>query len=456
VRDRIVKFSEFQRGDAIPPSAEDSLALEFASRHAGHVRYVAASGRWLTFDGICWRFDDTLHAFDRARDICREAARDCDKTGTASAVASAKTVAAVERLARADRRLVATVDQWNADPWLFTDAEQTHDLRTGDTRAPAPLDFITKRAAVAAAPRGTPYPLWSAFLKRVTNGKAELERFLQRYAGYCLTGVTSEHKFVFAYGGGANGKSTFLNTLGRTFGDYATIADMASFIVSSGERHPTDLAKLHGARLVIAQETQKGRRWDETKIKALTGGDRITARFMRQDFFDFTPTFKLFIGGNHKPRLSNVNEAMRRRLLLAPFTVQIPASERDPQLQDKLVEQEGPAILRWCLDGCFAWQQMTLAPPAIVTDATDGYFADEDTLGQWLDECTQDGGPFALTRTAELFGSWKRWCEDRNHRPGSSKALTEALVDDRGFEKARDTKGQRCFLRLILKPPDRY
>src|SRR4030095_16895599 len=122
-----------------------------------------------------------------------------------------------------------------------------------------------------------------------------------------------------------------------------------TFIATRAERHPTDLAKLCGARLVVAQETQKGRRWDETKIKALTGGDRITARFMRQDFFDFTPTFKLFIVGNHKPRLGTVDEAMRRRMLIVPFTVQIPLEERDRQLAEKL-KAEWPAILRWCID----------------------------------------------------------------------------------------------------------
>ena len=182
---------------------------------------------------------------------------------------------------------------------------------------------------------------------------------------------------------------------------------------------------------------RRGRRWDETKIKALTGGDKITARFMRQDFFDFMPTFKLFICGNHKPRLANVDEAMRRRLLLVPFTVQIPPAERDPQLAEKL-EAEWPAILRWCIDGCLEWQRIGLAPPAIVRDATDEYFADQDTLQQWLDDCTEDGGQLAFTRTAELFASWKTWGEEHNLKPGSAQALSEALAD-RGFVKARNS-----------------
>jgi putative DNA primase/helicase len=445
--DNVIRLlSQAQAAETIPPSAEEALALEFAARHESHLRFVAKFGRWLSFDGVRWQHDDTLHAFDYAREICREVARECEKN--AVVVASAKTVAAVERLARADRRLAATTDQWDAQLWLLTDARSTIDLRSGIARDPDRLDFITKLTACVAAPAGTPHPLWSAFLDRVTAGDAELQAFLQRYIGYSCTGLTTEHVFVFAYGGGANGKSTFINTVAKVLGDYAAVADMNTFLAGNAERHPTDLAKLAGARLVVAQEVHKGRRWDEPKIKALTGGDKMTARFMRMDFFDFTPTFKLFIAGNHRPRLSNVDEAMRRRLLLVPFTVQIPAAERDPDLPRKL-ESEWPAILRWCVDGCLAWQRDGLAPPAVVRDATDAYFADEDTLQQWLDDCTHDAGPFAFTRISELFASWKQWCEDRNLKLGSARTLSESLAD-RGFTKKRDRTGQRGFQNLTL------
>ena len=449
--DNIIKLATLQENGELPPIAEDSIALAFAERHAHELRYVAVRARWMHYDGTRWVQDDTLHAFDRARVICREIALDCDKP--ASGVASAATVAAVERLAKADRRLAATAAQWDATYWLLNTGDDetaaTFDLRTGDNRPPDPLDYITKKTSTRCAPSGTPHPLWSSFLDRVTDGNVELQNFLQRYIGYCCTGFTSEHVFVFAYGTGANGKSTFINTIAKIFGDYATVADMSTFIASRTERHPTDLAKLVGARLVVAQETQKGRRWDETKIKALTGGDKITARFMRQDFFDFVPTFKLFICGNHKPRLTSVDEAIRRRLLLVPFTVQIPLAERDPELIQKL-EAERPAILRWCIDGCLEWQRMGLQPPAIVGDATDAYFADQDTLQQWLDECTEDGGEFAFSRTTELFASWKTWCENRNSKPGSAQALSEALVD-RDFVKKRNSVGQQGFCNLIVK-----
>jgi putative DNA primase/helicase len=330
----------------------------------------------------------------------------------------------------------------------------TFDLSTGICRPYNPKDYITKITAAKVARPGTPHPLWSAFLDRVTDHNLELQGFLKRYIGYCCTGLTTEHVFVFAYGTGANGKSTFINTIAAIFGDYATIADMSTFLASNSERHPTDLAKLNGARLVVAQETQKGRRWDETKIKALTGGDKITARFMRQDFFDFTPKFKLFICGNHKPRLNSVDEAIRRRMLLVPFTVQIPVAERDKDLPEKL-KAEWSAILRWCIDGCLEWQRDGLNPPAIVRDATDAYFSEQDTLQQWLDEYTEDGGDFAFTRSSELFASWKAWCEPRNMKAGSANAFSTAL-SDKGFHRTRDGAGQRGFAKLVIKTAAGY
>jgi putative DNA primase/helicase len=423
---------------------EDAIALDFAEQHTD-LRYVAAWHRWMLWSGTCWSHENTTLAFDRARTLCRAAAeKTSDKT-----LAKAKTINAVVTMALADRRIAATADQWDTDPMLLTAGEATVDLRTGIGHEADPLDYITKKAACSIAPAGTAHPIWTAFLDRITAGNQELQGFLQRYVGYCCSGDTAEHVFVFAHGTGANGKSTFTNTIGGILGNYATIADMATFIASNTQQHPTDLAKLMGARIVIAQETQKGRCWDETKIKALTGGDKIAARFMRQDFFDFTPTFKLFICGNHKPQLSNVDEAMRRRLLLVPFAVQIPPAERDPQLTEKL-KAEYPAILRWMVEGCIEWQRSGLHPPAIVRDATEDYFSGQDDIGQWLADCTEDGGTFAFTRSSVLFSSWKQWSDNRNMKVGSAKALTQALVDC-GYTQKRGSNGERGFARLVIK-----
>jgi putative DNA primase/helicase len=427
-----------KRGAESAAGLEDQVALEFAQQHANHFRYIAASNQWMRWAGSRWETESTLAAFDESRKLCRKARN-----------AKAKTVAAVVTLARADRTIAATMDQWDQDPWcLNTDA--TYDLRTGTARSPNPLDYLTKKTACDAALPGTPHPLWDAFLKRITADDTELQQFLQRYMGYSCTGFTDEHVFVFAYGKGANGKGTFINTVARILGDYATTAAMDTFLVTRNERHPTDLAKLRGARLVVAQETQKGRRWDETKIKALTGGDKITARFMRQDYFDFDPTFKLFIAGNHKPRLSTIDEAMKRRMLVVPFTVQIPANERDRKLPEKLWDSERSAILRWAIDGCLEWQRIGLAPPPSVRKTTDEYFEDQDNLGQWIEDCINpNAGAFGFELTSALFTAWKAWCERQNLKPGSERSFAQVL-EDKGFERTR-TKHSRGFAGIALK-----
>lgn len=344
---------------------DDALALEFTARHACALRYVAKWGSWLYWDGTRWKLEDTLKAFDFARVVAREAAVDCKKLTDKAKIASAKTVAAIEKLARADRRHAATVDLWDAELWLLNTPGGVVDLRSGSLLPHDPRRYMTKITAVAP---GGDRPRWRKFLDEITGGNAELQSFLQRIAGYVLTGSIREHALFFFYGTGGNGKSVFLNTLTAILADYAAVAPMETFIVTQSERHPTDLAGLQGARLVTAQETERGRRWAESKIKALTGGDPIRARFMRQDFFTYLPSFKLVIAGNHRPSLSGVDAAIRRRFHLVPFTVTIANPDKD--LIDKL-RAEWPAILVWMIEGCLAWQREGLNPPAAVRDATE-------------------------------------------------------------------------------------
>jgi putative DNA primase/helicase len=212
----------------------------------------------------------------------------------------------------------------------------------------------------------------SALPDRVTGSDSELITYERRVLGYALTGIVREHALFFGYGTGANGKSVLLSTVAGILGDYHKTAPIETFTASNVDRHPTDLAMLRGARLVTATETEEGRQWAESRIKSLTGGDRVSARFMRQDFFEFMPQFKLVIAGNHKPSLRSVNEAIRRRFNLVPFTVTIPVEERDLNLRDKL-KAEWPGILRWLVDGCLAWQREGLSAPAAVRNATSAY-----------------------------------------------------------------------------------
>jgi putative DNA primase/helicase len=411
--------------DPRPPAfTDEALALGFAETHTGDLRYVAAWGRWLSFDGACWRLDETLLAFDRARKICRQAAAECNRPKIAAALASAKTVAAVVTLAKADRRLAATVDQWDGDPWLLNTPAGVVDLRDGQCRPHRPNDYMTKLAGTSAD-ASCPTPAWLQFLDRVTNGDRMLGAFLQRMAGYALTGLTREHAVFFCYGTGANGKTTFINAITRCIGDYHRTAPIETFTDSKNERHPTDLAGLRGARLVTAVETEEGRRWAESKIKALTGGDKVAARFMRQDYFEFTPQFKLLIAGNHKPGLRSVDEAIRRRFHLVPFSVTIPTAERDPTLPDRL-KAEWPGVLHWIIQGCLDWQQRGLVVPTAVQDATAAYLEGEDALAAWIDECCERDLNAWESSTA-LFGSWKIWADRAGEYVGSQKRFVQAL-----------------------------
>ena len=423
---------------------EDALALRFTQRHGEDWRYVAAWGQWFVWTGTHWQRENTLKVYDLARIVCRDAAAACSNAKLRAKIASAGTVAAIERLARADRSHAASTDIWDADLWSLNTPGGVVDLRTGILVPHRRADANTKIAT--ATPRGE-CPAWQDFLATVTRNDPELEAYLQRVVGYCLTGVTGEHALFFLYGTGANGKSVFVTTVSGILGDYATVAPMDMFMAATGERHPTDMAGLRGARLVSATETEQGRRWAESKLKALTGGDKITARFMRQDFFEFVPQFKLVVAGNHKPAIRNVDEAMRRRLHLIPFTVTIPPAQRDQKLPEKLLaERDG--IMAWAVDGCREWQRFGLKPPTAVSTATEEYFEAEDALGRWLDEACEIGRNLTET-SALLFAAWKVWAEANGEFVGSIKRFSENLAS-RGFEPYRD-RHARGFRGLGLR-----
>ena len=430
--------SEFDPVDARPPEfSDESLALQFAERHQSDLRYVAVWNKWLLWTGTHWRFDDTMRVFDLSRAICREVSAKCNKPNVAKSIASAKTIAAVVSLSRADRALAATVDEWDAGMWLLNTPSGVIDLRTGDRNPHRREDYLTK---ITAANPGDACPTWHQFLAQVTGGDQELQLYLQRVVGYALTGSIREHALFFLYGTGANGKGVFVNAIGGAMGDYHTTAPMDTFIASHTDRHPTDLASLRGARLVTAAETEEGRRWAESRIKALTGGDRIAARFMRQDFFEFAPQFKLLIAGNHKPGLRNVDEAIRRRFHLVPFTVTFPEGERDETLSDRL-KSEWDGILAWMIEGAVEWGLQGLMPPEAVRNATAEYLNAEDGLARWIEECCVEGQTFTGT-TALLFESWKDWCERTGEYAGSMKRFSQN-IEARGYDRWQDPRSRR-------------
>jgi len=415
---------------------EDGIALAFTARHGAQLRFCHDTGSWYEWTGAVWRQERTKLAFSWARQTCRELARQgSDKQQTQ--IAKAAFAAAVERFAQSDRVFAVTSETWDSDPWLLGTPGKTVELRTGELRPARQGDFITKQTAVA--PAATPdCPLWLDFLNQATAGDDGLIRFLRQWCGYSLTGDTREHALMFGFGPGGNGKSVFLNTVAGIMGAYARIAAMETFTASQGDKHPTDLAMLRGARLVCANETEEGRAWAEVRIKQLTGGDTITARFMRQDFFEFRPQFKLVVIGNHKPGLKNVDEAARRRFNVVPF-LHKPANP-DRELETKL-KAEWPAILRWMIEGCLDWQRHGLVRPQVVKDATAEYFSEQDVLAQWVEDQCETGSVGVYDTTASLFSSWQHYTHARGEEAGSAKRFVMAL-QRLGFKPVRDVPGR--------------
>lgn len=434
--------------DEVREHTDEALALEFARRNAMKLRYVADWNRWMIYDGIMWVRDEILQVFTEARALCREDAA-CAKKAQQPKILSARTVNATVSLARSDPMLSAVVDQWDGDPMALNCDGEVHQLDTDAfSRSAIPGDYFTKSTAVK--PEGD-CPMWIEFLEVVTGGDAALMDYLQRVCGYCLTGSTREQCLFFLYGPGGNGKTTFITTITGIIGDYAKTAAIDTFSASNGghDRHPTELANLQGARLVTATETEEGRRWDETRIKTLTGGDTISARFMRQDFFSYRPVLKLMIAGNHKPELRGVDEAWRRRMQIIPFIAKIPPAKRIRGFEDKL-RSEWPGILNWMIEGARTWNVYGLQPPPAVLDATSEYLDSEDVVGGWLEECVELDLESFTSRQA-LFSSWQGWCKRTGEHVGTRKQFAGMINRRDGFHHQHKSNGTRGYLGVRLR-----
>lgn len=434
-------YNPFQREEqdaSSPPEfSEDAIACNFENQHHADFRFTAQWSQWNKWDGERWPRSE-MEVQDRLRTISRIASALCDDKRLARRLASAQTISGAERLVKSSPALAMKPEQWDADSWVLNTPRGIVDLRTGKLHASRRSAYCTMMTAVA--PAGGCY-LWTGFLKCVLGDDKELLGFAQKLCGYLLTGQTSEHLLVFLYGTGANGKTVFLNTITGLMGDYARTASMDTFTETKSAGHPTELAYLRGARLVVATETAEGGRWNESRIKVLTGGDKISARFMRGDFFEYMPQFKLVIAGNHRPSLRTVDEAMRRRFRLLPFTTTIPEAERDPRLTEKL-RAEWPGILQWAIDGCLEWQRSGLSVPAAVKAASLDYMQAEDVLQQWIEERCETS-PDAWAASSTLFASWQKYAESSGEFPGSQKRFAEKLTSH-GF-KLRRTMTARGF-----------
>jgi putative DNA primase/helicase len=340
---------------------------------------------------------------------------------------------AMPKLVESDKAVRIVSEQLDTDLNALTALNGTIDLHSGTLRDHRREDLITKLAPVEFDLDAT-CPRWDLFIDRIFDGDEELKCFVQRAVGYSLTGDTSEHCLFLLYGTGANGKSVFLETLCELLGDYAQQTDFTSFLMHRSDGPRNDLAKLRGARFVVANEAGEGRRLDEVVIKQLTGQDTISARFLYKEFFEFRPTFKIFLAANHKPIIRGTDHGIWRRIRLIPFDVVIPPHEQDKQLREKLLA-EAPGILAWAIRGCLAWQKEGLRIPQAVEVATNAYREEMDSVGQFLTErCILK--PHLRIQSRTLYSIYRGWTEGLDERPLTHKAFSMRLLE-RGF---RNTK----------------
>lgn len=423
------------------PLTDQGNAERLRHWQGGNLLFCGPWNKWLWFDGARYRIDTNgevgRRTIETVRKIHLEAANE-EEQDRRSAIAkhaiSSESDARVRALlSRARELFPVEPEEFDADPLLLNCHNGTLDLRTGDLRAHRKDDRLTKTTGIAFDPDAD-CPRWLAFLHRVMAGSEALISFLQRAAGYGLTGLTVEQVLLFFWGTGRNGKSVFIKAMQHAMGDYAKSTRPETLMVKQGSDIPNDVAALVGARLVATVEVEEGSRLAESLIKQLTGGDRISARFLRGEFFEFTPTFKIVMAGNHKPVIRGTDMAIWERILTVPFTITIPREERDRELPQKL-EEEAPGILAWMVEGCRQWQVRGLDPPPEVRAATEEYRGEMDILAQFLEECCENEYA-AVTTAADLYERYGEWAKTAGERQWSQQLFGRRLRE-RGYQPDR-------------------
>jgi putative DNA primase/helicase len=417
-------------GYVTPVLTEGGLADAFVTIFGNVCRYDWTAGQWYWFHGDIWRPDETGIALLLMRFTCEWTANSISDAALQAKLRKLQFVRSALEFAKINRAVAITRDAWNRDPWKFATPNGTVNLRTGQLLPPDPADLITQIAAVGPAEEEN-CPIWLQFLHFALGGDECLIEFIRRWLGYCLTGDTREQALVFIYGKGGNGKGVLMHVITKIMGSYAVTAPMQTFTLAKGEKHPTDLDALRGYRLVTAFETQKGRVFDEQRIKGLTGGDEQSSRGMNENFSTWDPVLKLLFSGNNRPGLQSVGDAERRRFNLVPFDRKPTEEQKDLQLEAKL-KDEWPSILRWAISGCLAWQQGGLQRPQVVLAATTEYFQDQDPNARWLAErVILDAG--ARERPTALLDNLNRWRMANEEDPIKRKEFRDWVLAQSGL-----------------------
>lgn len=357
---------------------------------------------------------------------------------------SAPRLNAMVDLARSEPGVPILPEAMDKDPWLFNCANGTVDLRTGTIRDHRQDDYLTKLCPTKFDPRAEA-PVFQQFLRDIFADDAAIITFVHRLLGYSLTGDVREQVLAIWHGSGANGKSTLINAVSDTVGeDYVIKATRDLFMAKKGDSHPTQMARLFGKRLVVCVETADGSRLDEALVKELTGGDKIAARRMKEDYWEFTPTHKAILVTNHQPEIRGTDHAIWRRIRLVPFNERFEADKQDKELGAKL-KAEAPGILAWLVQGCLEWQRHGLPVPEAVAEATSQYRSSQDLLGAFLDEACAVGNDYRVS-VSDIYGSYRTWCERNGHKDIGGTAFGRRM-GERGFKK---DPGRRWYLGLML------
>lgn len=390
--------------------------------------------------------EDAKTTTAKARADMREAAAKADHA-RARRAQSRRGIESLLSLARSEPSLAVGHEEMDADHWVLNCSNGVLDLRAVALGDHSSGDRITKVTGCAFDPRASA-PMWRDFLERVLPD-SEVRGFVQRLAGYAMAGVIREHVLPIFHGVGANGKTVLVGAIQAVMGDYAgTLPPEVVAPIQHGDQHPTGRARLRGLRFAVASESDQTAQLAVATVKSLTGGDRIVARFMRQDFFEFEPTHKLVLATNHRPLVKDPGDAIWRRVLLVPFDVQIPEAEQDPELPEKL-RQELPGILRWLVEGCQAWQADGLAIPDRIKGATAEYRATEDTLGDFVAE-RLDSDAQALTLAKELHREYREWAEGVSARPVAAKTFYR-MLEERGIRRGPKRRNGATFVGIVIR-----
>lgn len=417
------------------------------SDYGTEIRYCAPWKKWIIWDGRRWKVDNENLIFQMAMDTIREMYNKAlaNKTGeeTLAMIEHAgrsETVRKTEAMIRAtgwSKGINVVPEELDGTPLIFNCGNGMIDLESGRLNPHDKAMMITKVSPVVYNPEAQ-CPVWKKFIKEIFGKNRDLINFIQRALGWALTGDTSSQAMFILYGNGANGKSTFINTVMKLMGDYATSTPTETFMQKKGDQASNDIARLKGTRFVSAMEAEYGGKLAEAVIKRLTGDDVISARFLYGEFFDFLPTFKIFMATNHKPKIGGMDNAIWRRIRMVPFEVSFPENKQDRRLSKKL-ENELSGILAWIVEGTLKWRKDGLGNTPAVLEATSAYRHEMSAIETFLEEiCIKK--ETGMVKASFLYNAYKKWCEENNERVMSTRGFGMRMGET-GTDKVRLSTG---------------